>query len=190
MGYNTQASIEDYLGGKSLGGQLLKLEDTYDLIRKVRPIWAKPKTQTVRYEISDIFLRFWFRYVEKNQRLIEIGQYPALRRIMEDDYETYSGDVLERYFKLKLVESMEYRDIGGWWDPKGYIDKEGHHQQAELDIVALRLKENVLDVIELKRNPEKFNRGLLEEKTAYFSSKEKQARKNKLVLSCFSMDDM
>ena len=61
---------------------------------------------------------------------------------------------------------------------------------AELDIVALRLKENVLDVIEVKRNPEKFNRGLLEEKTAYFSSKEKQARKNKLVLSCFSMDDM
>ena len=144
----------------------------------------------MRYEISDIFLRFWFRYVEKNQRLIEIGQYPALRRIMEDDYETYSGDVLERYFKLKLVESMEYRDIGGWWDPKGYTDKEGHHQQAELDIVALRLKENVLDVIEVKRNPEKFNRGLLEEKTAYFSSKEKQARKNRLVLSCLSMEDM
>ena len=56
LGYNTQASIEDYLGGKSLGGQLLKLEDTYDLIRKVRPIWAKPKTQTVRYEISDILV--------------------------------------------------------------------------------------------------------------------------------------
>ena len=85
---------------------------------------------------------------------------------------------------------MEYCDIGGWWEPKGYIDKEGHHQQAELDIVALRLKENVLDVIEVKRNPEKFNRRLLEEKTAYFSSKEKQARKNKLVLSCFSMNDM
>ena len=190
MGYNTQASIEDYLGGKSLGGQLLKLEGTYDLIRKVRPIWAKPKTQTVRYEISDIFLRFWFRYVEKNQRLIEIGQYPALRRIMEEDYETYSGDVLERYFKLKLVESMEYRDIGGWWDPKGYTDKEGHHQQAELDIVALRLKENVIDVIEVKRNPGKFNMGLLEEKAAFFSSKEKKARKNKIVLSSLSMDDM
>ena len=85
---------------------------------------------------------------------------------------------------------MEYRDIGGWWDPKGYTDKEGHHQQAELDIVALRLKENVLDVIEVKRNPEKFNSELLEEKTAYFSSKEKQARKNKIVLSNLSMDDM
>ena len=85
---------------------------------------------------------------------------------------------------------MDYRDIGGWWDPKGYIDKEGNHQQAELDIVALRLNENVLEVIEVKRNPDKFNKSLLEEKTEYFSSKEKQARKNKIVLSCLSMEDM
>ncbi len=85
---------------------------------------------------------------------------------------------------------MKYRDIGGWWDPKGYIDKDGHYQQAELDIVALHLKDNVLDVIEVKRNPDKFNKGFLEEKTAYFSSKEKQARKNRIVLSSLSMDDM
>ena len=55
---------------------------------------------------------------------------------------------------------------------------------------ALRLKENVLDVIEVKRDTEKFNWGLLEEKTAYFYSKEKQVRKNKIVLSSLSMDDM
>jgi AAA+ ATPase superfamily predicted ATPase len=189
-GANDVSRIADATGQKSLGGSLQRLEEDYGLISKLRPIKAKEGSQTVKYEIKDHFLRFWFRYVEKNQRLIEIGQYPALRRIMEDDYETYSGDVLERYFKLKLVESMEYRDIGGWWDPKGYTDKEGHHQQAELDIVALRLKENVLDVIEVKRNPDKFNKGLLEEKTAYFSSKEKQARKNKIVLSSLSLDDM
>ena len=85
---------------------------------------------------------------------------------------------------------MEYRDIGGWWDPKGYIDKEGHHQQAELDIVALRLNDNVLDLIEVKRNPEKFNKGLLKEKAAFFSTKEKRARKNRIVLSRLSVDDM
>ena len=105
-------------------------------------------------------------------------------------YETYSGEVLERYFKLKLVESMEYRDIGGWWDPKGYIDKEGNHQQADLDIVALRLNENILDIIEVKRNPEKFNKRLLEDKVDFFSSKEKLVRKNRIVLSCLSMNDM
>lgn len=45
-------------------------------------------------------------------------------------------------------------------------------------------------MIEVKRNPEKFNRGLLEEKTAHFSSKEKQARKNKIMLTSLSLDDM
>ena len=45
-------------------------------------------------------------------------------------------------------------------------------------------------MIEVKRNPDKFNKGLLEEKTKYFSSKEKQARKNRIELSCLSMDDM
>ncbi len=85
---------------------------------------------------------------------------------------------------------MEYRDIGGWWDPKGYIDKEGNRQQAELDIVALRLNENILDIIEVKRNPEKFNKRLLEDKVDFFSSKEKTVRKNRIVLSCLSMNDM
>ena len=59
-----------------------------------------------------------------------------------------------------------------------------------MDIVALRLKENVLDLIEVKRNPDKFNKRLLEEKAAYFSSKEKLAKKNRIELSNLSMDDM
>ena len=189
MGYNTQADIEDYLGGKSLGGHLQKLEETYELVRKVRPVWAKPKTQSVRYEISDIFLRFWFRYIEKNQRLIEIGQYPVLKKIMEEDYEAYSGSVLERYFKSKLVESMEYLDIGGWWDPKGYTDSKGNHQQCELDIVALRLKGNILDVIEVKRNPGKFSEQLLQEKINHFKAKEKNARRKTIVRKCLSLED-
>ena len=190
MGYNTQAEIEDYLGGKSLGGHLKKLEETYELVRKLRPIWAKGKTQTVRFEISDIFLRFWFRYVEKNQRLIEIGQYPALKTIMEEDYETYSGHVLERYFRSKLVESQGYRDIGGWWDPKGYTDRKGNHQQCELDIVAQRLSGNILDVIEVKRNPGKFDPASLQEKLAHFQAKEKNARKSKIETNCLSIKDM
>lgn len=93
-GYNTQAEIATYLGSKSIGGQLSKLEETYNLIGKKRPMWAGSKSQTVRYEISDVFLRFWFRYIEKNQMMIEIGQYPLLAKVMSDDYTTYTGDTL------------------------------------------------------------------------------------------------
>lgn len=151
-GYNTQASISDRLGEKSIGGQLMKLEQTYNLIEKKRPIWAGSKTQTVRFEICDVFLRFWFRYIEKNQMLIEIGQYPLLKKIMTDDYTTYTGDTLERYFKAKLIESMQYCAIGSWWDPKGYTDVKGNHQQCEIDIVAIRTDDKNVDLIEVKRN--------------------------------------
>ncbi len=40
-GYNTQAQIRDFLGKKSVGGQLAKLEETYNLVDKKRPLWSK-----------------------------------------------------------------------------------------------------------------------------------------------------
>ena len=157
-GYNTQAEIATYLGSKSIGGQLSKLEETYNLIGKKRPMWAGSKSQTVRYEISDVFLRFWFRYIEKNQMMIEIGQYPLLAKVMSDDYTTYTGDTLERYFKAKMMEEMNYRAIGSWWDPKGYTDSKGNHQQCEIDIVAVSSDDKNAEIIEVKRNPEKFDK--------------------------------
>lgn len=40
---------------------------------------------------------------------------------------------------IRINPSNFCGSLHGWWDPKGYIDKEGNHQQAELDIVALPL---------------------------------------------------
>lgn len=56
-GMNTQAEIEAFLGDKSAGGQLNKLETVYEVVTKQRPIFSKEGIQTVKYEISDNFLR-------------------------------------------------------------------------------------------------------------------------------------
>lgn len=56
-GMNTQAEIEAFLGDKSAGGQLNKLETVYEVVTKQRPIFSKEGTQTVKYEISNNFLR-------------------------------------------------------------------------------------------------------------------------------------
>lgn len=190
VGHNTQSDISAYLGEKSIGGQLAKLEETYNLISKKRPIWAGKNTQTVRYEISDIFLRFWFRYIEKNESMIEIGQYPLLAKVMTDDYATYSGDTLERYFRAKLAESLEYRAIGNWWAPKGYTDLKGNHQQGEIDIVAVSADDKSVDIIEVKRNPDKYDAALLKEKTEFFARKESCLDRYRKVLRCLSLEDM
>ena len=189
-GHNTQADISAYLGEKSIGGQLAKLEETYNLISKKRPIWAGKNTQTVRYEISDIFLRFWFRYIEKNESMIEIGQYPLLAKVMTDDYATYSGDTLESYFRAKLAESLEYRAIGNWWDTRGYTDTKGNHQQCEIDIVAVSADDKSVDIIEVKRNPDKYDANLLKEKAEFFVRKESRLSRYRKVLRCLTLEDM
>ena len=59
-GYTTQAQIEQQLGGISVGGHLKTLDETYSVIKKERPILAKPESKTVQYLLNDNFLRFWF----------------------------------------------------------------------------------------------------------------------------------
>ncbi len=142
-GKNTQAEIETFMGEKSIGGQLQNLETVYEVIKKQRPIFAKEGTQTVRYEVTDNFLRFWFRYVERNRSLIEIGNFEGLYKIMLDDYPTYSGKTLELYFKQKMQVSFAYRAIGSWWEAKG--------SQNEIDIVGVYLDNKHAIAVEVKR---------------------------------------
>src|SRR5690606_28490338 len=113
-GINTQPAIEAALGNKSLGGQLKRLVEDYNLIVRQRPVLSKEGTQTVRYEIQDNFLRFWFNYFDRHRSLIEIKNFTALQNIILSDYPTYSGKILERYFKQQLAESNQFREIGSW----------------------------------------------------------------------------
>lgn len=179
-GMNTQSQIETFMGEKSIGGQLSKLETVYEVIKKQRPVFAKEGSQTVRYEVSDHFLRFWFRYIERNRSLIELGNYSGLALLINDDYPTYSGKTLEFYFKQKLQESFKYRAIGSWWEPKG--------DQNEIDIVAVTLDSKKALVAEVKRQRKNFKPQLFEGKIAALK---KKALSNYDVDSiCLDMTDM
>jgi AAA+ ATPase superfamily predicted ATPase len=80
-----------------------------------------------------------------------------VRNIAERDYETYSGMILERYFRAKLIEAKQFSDIGSYWDRKG---------ENEIDIVAVNDMEKRLVFYEVKRNAAKINLELLERKAA------------------------
>lgn len=179
-GMNTQSQIEVFMGEKSIGGQLSKLEIVYEVIKKQRPIFAKEGSQTVRYEVSDNFLRFWFRYIERNRSLIELGNYEGLSKLIRDDYPTYSGKTLELYFKQKLQETFEFGAIGSWWEPKGH--------QNELDIVAITLDNKKALVAEVKRQRKNFKPQLLESKTEALKRK---VLSNYIINSvCLELTDM
>ena len=144
-GKNTQNEIENYLGGNvQIGGQLRKLDETYDILLKRRPIMSRPNSQTVRYEIKDIFLKTWFHYMDGNQPLIETRNFAQLATIIRNDYEVYSGHILEQYFRQQMMEQQLYTQIGAWWDGKG--------EQNEIDIVALCNDGKSAVVAEVKRH--------------------------------------
>ena len=157
-GTNTQAAIESALGGVTVAGHLKRLIEDYSLIRRVRPIMSKPRSQSVQYEIVDNFLKFWFNYFDRNQTLIEMGNFDFIRRIVTSDYPTYSGVILERYFRLKMMESHEYMNIGSWWERKK--GKEAN----EIDIVAIRTDDKTAVVAEVKRQRRNYDHKLFMEK--------------------------
>lgn len=179
-GINTQSQIEAFMGEKSIGGQLNKLETVYEVIKKQRPLFAKEGSQTVRYEVSDNFLRFWFRYIERNRTLIELGNYEGLSRLITEDYTTYSGKTLELYFKQKMQESCEYKAIDSWWESKG--------SKNEIDIVAIKIDNRKAFVAEVKRQKKNFKPQLLEAKIEFL--KTKVLNKYSIDWACLDIADM
>ena len=179
-GINTQPGIEAALGDKSIGGQIKRLIEDYNIIVRQRPILAKEGSQTVRYEIQDNFLRFWFNYFDRYRSLIEIKNFVGLQSIIKKDYPTYSGIMLERYFKQQFAESFQYRAIGSWWELKGY--------KNEIDIVGLKLEKNQAVVAEVKRQKKNFKPELLVAKTEHL--KQKLLPKYRIEMRCLSLEDM
>ena len=180
IGLNTQSQIEAQLGEASIGGQLSKLETVYEVVQKKRPIFAKEGAQNVRYELVDNFLRFWFRYIEKNRSLVEMGNYEGLATIIESDYPTYSGMQLERYFKQQLAETHNYREIGSYWLPKG--------NENEIDIVAVELLGDTALAVEVKRNQKNFKPQKFAEKVEQL--KTKHLAKYVVNTKCLTLEDM
>ena len=186
-GYTTQAQIEQRLGGISVGGHLKVLDETYCVIKKERPIFAKPDSRTVQYSLNDNFLRFWFRYVEKNRSMIEIQNFEGLLRLATKDYETYTGLVLERYFRQQMAETSEWREISAWWRSKAIVYK-GQTIDAEVDIIALPLEGKKALVAEVKRKKEEYKHELFMLKVDYL--RQTDLHKYQVETKLLTLEDM
>jgi AAA+ ATPase superfamily predicted ATPase len=176
-GRASQSAIDSVIG-KTTGAYLANLEKDYSLISKNRPIFSDPDSRNIRWKIDDNYLRFFFRFIFPNQSLIETGRFDLLRGIISKDYESYSGSVLESYFKEKIAEEERATVVGGYWDRKGEI---------EIDIVAISDIDKTAIIAEVKRNPKKISMGLLKEKTERIG---KDLSGYEVEFRGLSMDDM
>jgi len=178
-GHSQRSQIEDIVS-KEIGGYLSMLEDTYGIIRKHKPMFAATNSN-VRYRIEDIFLTFWFRFIFKYNYMLEIDAFDSLRSIVERDYETYSGKMLERYFKDKLIEEQQYTQIDNWWSRNG---------ADEIDLIAVNEITKQASFFEIKRNEKELDLPLLEQRTNTFLVATRQLKKYTISAKGLSMEDM
>jgi len=176
-GKTTQSEIDSIIK-KNTGAYLANLENHYSLIVKKKPMFSKPETRKSRWSINDNFLHFWFRFIYPNQALIEMGKTDLLKRYISNNYEQYSGLLLEKYFRQKFAEEENITTIGNYWDGKG---------GNEIDLIALNDFDKTAIIAEVKRYPKKINLQTLAMKTAAL---QKQLSKYDISLKALSLSNM
>lgn len=179
-GKTSRSEIENVVG-REIGGYLTKLENEYEVIAKKQPLFEKSSTKNMRYTIEDNFFTFWFRFIYKYSYMLEIENYESVKTIINRDYETFSGLMLERYFKRVLIEHRAYTRIGGWWDRKG---------ENEIDIVAENELNDEATFFEVKRKVGNIDLELLEQKAAVFLRATGVFKGYSISCKGLSMDDM
>ncbi len=173
----SRSEIESILN-KDVGGYLNMLDKEYGLIEKVKPIFSKENSRRVKYRIIDNFLNFWFRFIYKYRSITEINNFNLLKKIVIRDFNTFSGILLEKYFREKLILSKKYTKIGNYWE-KGF--------ENEIDIVAINEIEKTILFADVKLKKEKLNLKHLKIKSEKLL---KNIKKHKILYKGFSLDDV
>ena len=176
-GMTSQSEI-DSLIGKNTGRYLDTLDTEYSLICKRRPMWAKPNSQGIKFSIDDCFLMFWFRFIESNRSIVELGKHDLLLELIKKEYQQYSGAVLEKYFRQQYGELERVTEVSHWWDSKG---------ENEIDLIAIAKLDKRATVAEVKRNSNKYSAQTLEEKYQHIKA---HFRGYQVELIGLSMEDM
>lgn len=117
-GRNRRAEVDDVLG-MDTGMYLQRLEREYSFIRQMSPVFSKPNSRNARWSVSDLYLRFYFRFINPNTQYMEAGRHDLLRQAIERDLESYEGRVLEDLFRQRIAETETYTAIGGYWNRRG-----------------------------------------------------------------------
>ena len=179
-GRTSYAEIRNVVGAE-IGGQLTKLENSYQLISKKQPAYERVTTRNCLYAIDDCFFRFWFRFVYRYQHLLEQKQYEEVRTLVTRDFNVFSGISLERYFRTKFIEEHRYTKVSGWWDRKG---------ENEIDLVCENELTGAFDFYEVKQDSSRLDLKALRAKAEAFFTKHPDFRDRTFGILGLSLTDM
>ncbi len=104
----------------------------------------------------------------------------ALGDIIERDYSSVSGFMLERWFTQKFREEGRYV-VGKWWDRKG---------ENEIDLIVVNPITREAWIYEIKKQDSKYKEDVLRRKVDNMLSQVPELRKMTIHLGALSLDDM
>jgi len=174
----SRGEIESILN-KNIGGYLDRLENEYNIIKSVKPVFSAIGSKKQKYFIEDNFLNFWFRFIYKNKSALEIGNFKYVKEIVQRDFTSFAGLFLERYFRNKLALSKKYSVIGSYWE---------RGNQSEIDIVAVNKIDRKALVVEVKINENKISIPKLKSKATKL--KQKYFKDYQIRYRGLSLEDM
>ena len=128
----------------SLGNYLPFLIDTLALVDKEVSVTEKKNSKISRYVIKDPFIYFWYRYIEKNRSLLELGQTRTVIQKIIEDLPNLEGTILEMIFRQKILENPPIE-----FDVAGSVFK--NKNQIEIDFLLASQNENKIHAFEFKR---------------------------------------
>ena len=179
-GHTRFSEIEQDLGLQVIP-YLNNLEKNYGFIRKTLPVYAQSRAKNAAYHIEDMFFRFWFRQVFRNQEYVELGRFKELQELVARDFDTFTGYALERYFYWKFIEDTQYVRMGGWWDRKG---------ENAIDLVCEDESKGALDFYEIKRDKSRISLKELEGKASAFFAKNPDLQGRVVSFKGLSIEEM
>ena len=132
----SQIADKTGIGVNSISKYLDELVSNYEVLERRLPVNATDgEHKNGRYYIADPLLKFWFRYIHKNQSLVAIGADTRLSEKIDSDLPTFMGLNFEIMMREILIECNDgslvpfiFERIGGYWDRNGKV---------EIDIVAM-----------------------------------------------------
>lgn len=143
------------LNSSTLPKYLDELSTYYQVIERRVPVTAtRSEQKNGRYHISDPLLRFWFRYIFRNQSLIELGETERLTTKIMLDLPTHMGHCFKDLVRALLAARNDgsiikflFDRIGGYWNRTGSV---------EIDFIAMNDAERNILFGECKLNGNRF----------------------------------
>ncbi|MFP3910008.1 MAG: ATP-binding protein [Archaeoglobaceae archaeon] len=143
FGYTKYGEIVNYTGlDKSIVSKYLDNLAKIRVVKKSYPVLSKKeKTRDTRYEITDNYYKFWFRFVYPNKSLIEENRSKEVLKKIENGMNTYLGPIFEEVSSMILPYKLDFEvsKLGRWW-----------HKNEEIDLIALNEESKEIAFFECK----------------------------------------